>query len=585
MIEEEKIFSAVASCCSKNCYLKVSPERQEVLFKIFYNGNYEAGNVLLFSMIEKKENSGAEEYQRTQWNFFCRDKGVSTNVCKVFIANLFQVDDSRIKTVQEKISKGSSLADGRGKHGNQKVKLTDDIKTLIHSHCESLPHHQAHYSLEKTQLNYFNDSSITLKGLYESFLDYYTAITGNKSVPISDTVYFTYFNENINFTFGTPRTDVCNLCYIYEKNKNKKEEYDEHKVLVEDYKKMKKEMMSNKSALVCEFDFGQNLALPILPVNEQFFLRLLWLYIFNVHVFTTNNSYMFYCLEGNMKKGGNAVCNFVEFVLEKELKDNYYNKVLLFSDAAGGQNRNYNTLQFFSLLSVKYQLEIQHLFPVRGHSYCQCDRNFGLYGKKKKSKEYIETVEEYADLIKNSRNPPFEMIDVLKLDIKDYDNLFTISTEQQNFIQISKVKKIIYHPNGEIDLFYSYKGPHKTIRLNSIESLENIDAVTSAKKLGISKEKFADYEKLVPYCTPNGQKFAKETLTSTFIKEKSQKEKKGMVKKEKKEKKEPVKKEKKEKNESKKKKEKVLKLKVDNLKSKKNLSTSRRRHQQNEHFN
>ena len=83
---------------------------------------------------------------------------------------------------------------------------------------------------------------------------------------------------------------------------------------------MKTSMLSTESVLHCEFDFGQNLPLPKLPVNEQLFRRLLWLYIFNVHVFKLTNSYMFYCLEGNMKKGTNVVCNFVEFVIKKNWK-------------------------------------------------------------------------------------------------------------------------------------------------------------------------------------------------------------------------------------------------------------------------
>lgn len=506
--------------------------------------------------MEKKECADGEK-KRTQWNFFCRDSGVSIDVCKVFLCKLFKVSDSRIKTVQEKITKGYSFADGRGHHGNQVVKLTEDVKALILAHCQSLPHHESHYSLEKTKLNYFNDSSITAQSLYISFLDFYAAITGELSIPIDYTTYFNYFNKHVNFSFGNPRTDVCNLCYTYEKNQNKKEEFEEHQSQIKDYKAIKSKMMSEKSVLQCEFDFGQNLALPILPVNQQFFLRLLWIYIFNVHVFTTNNSYMFYCLEGHMKKGANAVCNFVEYTLEKELQLNYFNKIHLYSDAAGGQNRNYHSLQFFSVLSVKYQLEIHHLFPVRGHSYCQCDRNFGLYGKKKKSRESIETVQEYAELIRGSRDPPFEMVDVSQLDIKDYETVLNISTEQQNLIQISKIKKIIYYPNGEICFFHSYTGAGKTIRLNSAEKLENFSTVSTAKKTGITKEKYSDYEKLLPYYTPNGQKFARDTLDSTFIKEKENK-----IKKEKKEK-STIKNEKKEKQQQ------ILKIKKENLKVKK----------------
>ena len=128
---------------------------------------------------------------------------------------------------------------------------------------------------------------------------------------------------------------------------------------------------------------------PKLSVNAQFLRRLLWLYIFNVHVHGSYRSYMFHFMEGTYKKGANSVCNMVSHAIKCELKLNCYDEIFSYSDAAGGQNRNYTTLQYFSSLSVELQLEIQHLFPVRGHSYCRCDRNFGLYRRIKKEREKI----------------------------------------------------------------------------------------------------------------------------------------------------------------------------------------------------
>ena len=113
---------------------------------------------------------------------------------------------------------------------------------------------------------------------------------------------------------------MCNLCYTYEKRLNNKKEYDEHKSLVADYRAIKTSMLPTESVLHCEFDFGQHLPLQKLSVNEQFFRILLWLYIFNVHVFKSTNSYMFYCFEGNIIKGAYAVCNFVEYVIFKKLE-------------------------------------------------------------------------------------------------------------------------------------------------------------------------------------------------------------------------------------------------------------------------
>ena len=67
-------------------------------------------------------------------------------------------------------------------------------------------------------------------------------------------------------------------------------------------------MLNEKNALCMEFDFGQNLPLPKLPVSDQFYKRLIYLHVFNVHVFGLHKrSYMYFFLEGLFKKGGNTV--------------------------------------------------------------------------------------------------------------------------------------------------------------------------------------------------------------------------------------------------------------------------------------
>lgn len=111
---------------------------------------------------------------------------------------------------------------------------------------------------------------------------------------------------------------------------------------------------------------------------------------------------MFPFMEGYVKKGGNTVYNMVLHSILEKYKLNCYNKIFLFSDACGGQNRNYLVMLFFSLLAKKLEFEIQHLFPVHGHSFSQSDRNFGIYGKKMKLVKTIETEDEYVKLIEDS---------------------------------------------------------------------------------------------------------------------------------------------------------------------------------------
>ena len=110
-------------------------------------------------------------------------------------------------------------------------------------------------------------------------------------------------------------------------------------------------MLSEKNVLCLEFDFGQNLALLTIPATAQFYRRLIWLHIFNVHVLGEHKrSYMYFVMEGNLKKGANTMCNFLFNAIQREFKVNYYDKIYLFSDSCGGQNKNYLFVSFLNLL-------------------------------------------------------------------------------------------------------------------------------------------------------------------------------------------------------------------------------------------
>ena len=241
--------------------------------------------------------------------------------------NVFNITEDRIKTVQKKIANQKPLADERGNHDNHFTKLTNDIKNLIQLHCESLPHSESHYSRENTKLNYFHDSSLTLTRLYDLFIEYYTAVTENSEIPIGESAYSKHFNHNVNFSFSLPRSDVCNLCYEYEKLGKRGSTYEKHYTAIQNYKIVKEKMLQKKDGVLHSvFDFAQNLPLPKLLVNCQFYCRLLWLQIFNVHIYDSDESYMFHFIEGTLNKGANTVCNLLYHALRFELQKNVVTK-------------------------------------------------------------------------------------------------------------------------------------------------------------------------------------------------------------------------------------------------------------------
>ena len=129
----------------------------------------------------------------------------------------------------------------------------------------------------------------------------------------------------------------------------------EYKIIRDYYTNLKSE-----DTLVLNFDYSQNHPLPKLPNCEVFYKRLLWFFIFNIHIYYPKLSYFFYSIEGLYSKNGNSVCSYI-FKLLNEL--NFYNEnkqiikeIILLSDATSSQNRNHSVLKFCLFLSIKYQI-------------------------------------------------------------------------------------------------------------------------------------------------------------------------------------------------------------------------------------
>lgn len=215
---------------------------------------------------------------------------------------------------------------------------------------------------------------------------------------------------------------------------------------------------------------------------------------------------MFITPEGVVKKGANTVCNFVWYVIKKEFDPASHKKIVLMSDACGGQNRNYMVLRFFASVAAKLNVEIDYLYPVRGHSFNQCDRNFGLYTTKKKSMERIETQQEYIDIIENARNPPFTIVKENEIKMIDYEKAFHGVVKD---VQISKVFLINYLKDGKVNLYEEYYGTPKSVTIKN-ETLFDDVAANPPPVVGISELKIKDVTKLLRYLKPENQAYYKD---------------------------------------------------------------------------
>lgn len=120
-------------------------------------------------------------------------------------------------------------------------------------------------------------------------------------------------------------------------------------------------MNENSKCLVIEFDYGQNLPVPKLNVNSQFYKRLLWYNVFNVYCHNVKNSVMYCYIETvQKKKNSESVASFLHHFIERKLNSSHvdYKDIVLFSDNAGGQNKNLIMFMFCSYLAVSLKTRV-----------------------------------------------------------------------------------------------------------------------------------------------------------------------------------------------------------------------------------
>ena len=517
-------FNATTKCCRRKCHEKINVEQQEELYTEYRAlSDYNKQSIYIHGCIscvkpKRLQTVVLRRNRRAAWHYSFKRNGNVIFVCQFFFRRVLGVTKKRLEILQEKIFNADDLNDKRGKHKNRPNKVDRDAWVLLSVFCKTLPHQKSHYGSGNNERFYFTNPQLTMHKVYDLFVDYFEAVTG-RELNVAFNTFQMYFNRHIPFGFKLPRSDVCNKCFEYESKSNHTAEETVsmklHKKKVEAYKHLKAEIMekAGKTALVLEFDYAQNLPLPKLPVNEQFYKRLLWLHIFNVHVHGVNKSYMYHFVEGESKKGANSVCSFVRDVIMKEKQT--FRDVFLLSDGCTGQNRNWVVVSVLSALAKDEKMNITHVFPVRGHSYCQCDRNFGLYSRAVKKMETVESVDDYLDIIRSSKKKGGPFV-VRKCVVRDFEKHTKI--RKQGKIKISKSVVLQYSSSGDLVSHENYaQATPESVRIVHL-SKKKLLATPPAPAVPIAAAKVADVKSLLRYLSTENRKYYVDYFKTADVK-------------------------------------------------------------------
>lgn len=403
--------------CTKKCFEVISADNRIRLLKEFnmmksvdMQNAYLAGLITVLPIMRRRPRKPEEEARLNEATYKYRVRNIvdgsprDTEICRKAFISIHGITKSKVEFIVRGLKQdGSVPKDKRGLHKNRPWRLSQQQLSLIRNHIKSFRGRTSHYSLHDTTKIYLPED-LNIKKMHKMFCQEHNSAVSYES-------YRTIFNNEFNIAFGYPRSDTCSACdeflaKIKSLQKELKEKQSaeqqgqvnaeitrlqtENKVhnlkaaIFYDRKRQAKSA-SRKTAdkeAIC-LDFAKNLPLPNISTNDVYYKRQLSMYIFNIHVLSTSESVFYMYSETVAKKGSNEVCSmlhhYVYNYLSLEVRE-----LKIFCDSCSGQNKNFTFFRFLhNLVHAEKRFDtILVTFPIRGHSYLECDKNMGLINQK-----------------------------------------------------------------------------------------------------------------------------------------------------------------------------------------------------------
>lgn len=286
----------------------------------------------------------------------------------------------------------------------------------VREFLEKFPKYRSHYSAKRSDKKYL-PMGLNLRILHKLYIEFCTEKEVNH---ISAALFNRIFRDDYNLSFKPIRQDVCNLCtqlkislsstvITTEKRIELMERNEDHKRLIaETYKNYKADVQrTNENGIIClTFDLQRTLECPSLNASSAYYKRKLWIYNLCIYDEGKRKGSMYTWDESIASRGAQEIASCLIYHLKHYEGIDCVTKIILYSDACGGQNRNiFLTIMLKHLLEADLQHveSIEHKFFVSGHSYNSCDRCFGMIERNRKSVENVYLPSDWYDIIRGAK--------------------------------------------------------------------------------------------------------------------------------------------------------------------------------------
>lgn len=508
--------------CRYECTNNISKEQRLSIFKEYWAlSDWNLQTAFLNGTIEvepvKRRNMNAVNSKQVS----CIYNLGGFRVCKEFLMKTLDVSNKRLQNLvakKKEVSTGVASKDKRGK-ATPPNKIPDIKIEIIKEHINKFPKYSSHYTRNKTPNRKYLPQDCSLKEMYKLYCEF--CREEKQDEPVKESFYRNIFNTQFNLSFKRPNTDTCDKCDQFkikidhgegEEKALAQREKELHLRKAEAVKTAKDEChdLNDESQAAIVFDLQKTMPTPNVSTSKAYYLRQLWTYNFGVHNLQTGTAHCFMWHEGQASRG----CQEISSCLLKYIRSlpPSVKHLTAFSDNCGGQNKSHYTVKFWLYIVRNTNIEtVDHRFFVCGHSYNECDQDFGLIElKKKRCQKNLYVPQDWMELVSSSSRK-FITVKMEDVDFVDLDALSPYFRKTVTGIQ--SMQWLHFQKDKPFTLFYKKTAGNEIEEFSELSMKSNragripailpdLMPVQNEKKPRIKQAKYSNLQQLLHYVPP-----------------------------------------------------------------------------------
>lgn len=466
----KKCFSAQVNCiCNKNCAQRIDVVIQREIFDQYYGSTWSEQTEFLRSITKRdsvKENLNPRVNLKNREFFSCYHftdaSGEVQRVCLSFVTKVLQINRVKVHRAVSSIKNNPFAVDRRGKL--LKPKTTIEDAAFAKQFIESFPQYESKIDSNSLDVKYLHPS-LTLNTIYRL---YGNTCEFKQKKKLSQTVFMGIFRKNFPHLHAFKSVkSKCSKCESINKQKkvkvlspetmeNVQKAEDDHLAALREFKD---EFINNVNdpeygVEIFTFELQRPLQMPLLPIDESYDLRCLWLS--NLCVFNELNKrvHMYVWDEMTAKRGpeeiGSCLYKHVGDVISNSTK-----KIILYADAMDLYRNLHIAVMLGKIIDFE-ESELQSIeirFFFSGHGKNDCNRCFDTIETKIKNSQNLFTPDDWIELISSAKSN-FNVNKMSRNDFMSTDVIMmqTIGGE----IDWSDVKAMIFNRSEPLNIRLKY---------------------------------------------------------------------------------------------------------------------------------